>query len=47
MQEYSARERHELRHSSADRALWNCDVDFDWQPERSLWFCNRMKDLGF
>ena len=34
-------------HSSAERALCNCTVDFDWQPERSKGFCNRIKDFGF
>lgn len=34
-------------HSSAERALCNCTVDFDWQPERSQGFRNRIKDLGF
>ena len=33
-------------HSSTDRALCNCTVDFDWQPERSPGFCNRVKDFG-
>ena len=30
-----AREGTNYGHSSADRALCNCTVDFDWQPERS------------
>ena len=34
-------------HSSADRALCNCDIGFDWQPEQSARFSHCIKDLGF
>ena len=33
-------------HSSADRALCNCDVGFHWQPDQSARFSHRMKDFG-
>ena len=33
-------------HSSADRALCNCDVGFHWQPDQSARFSDCIKDFG-